>query len=177
MQISGSIDMKTVVTSKAASTTTHGRSPKRAKSLPQRLTKTLFSLKVNFATTPHIICPPADCDPQTGYKEYKTDRTYMARMGDWRENKDFEIPLDGIGGVNILVKADVHRSGKSSYLYRDISHFDTNFVFSRHQLPMLRFREPSRNRRLCQDGQARRLRRLRPTQLRCLAHRYGGEAR
>ncbi|KAF2864126.1 glycosyltransferase family 62 protein, partial [Piedraia hortae CBS 480.64] len=46
-----------------------------------------------------------------GYKEYKTDRTYMARMGDWRDNKDFEIPLDGIGGVNILVKADVHRSG------------------------------------------------------------------
>jgi hypothetical protein len=47
-----------------------------------------------------------------GYKEYKTDRKYMARMGDWRNNKDFEIPLDGIGGVNILVKADVHRSGK-----------------------------------------------------------------
>lgn len=36
----------------------------------------------------------------------------MARMGDWRDNKDVEIPLDGIGGVNILVKADVHRSGK-----------------------------------------------------------------
>lgn len=35
----------------------------------------------------------------------------MARMGDWRHNKDVEIPLDGIGGVNILVKADVHRSG------------------------------------------------------------------
>lgn len=35
----------------------------------------------------------------------------MARMGDWRDNKDVEIPLDGIGGVNILVKADVHRSG------------------------------------------------------------------
>lgn len=36
----------------------------------------------------------------------------MARMGDWRNNKDEEIELDGIGGVNILVKADVHRSGK-----------------------------------------------------------------
>lgn len=32
-------------------------------------------------------------------------------MGDWRENKDVELKLDGIGGVNILVKADVHRSG------------------------------------------------------------------
>ncbi|PNS14072.1 Mannan polymerase complex subunit mnn9 [Sphaceloma murrayae] len=46
-----------------------------------------------------------------GYKEYQTGRTYMAKMGDWRENKDVEIPLDGIGGVNILVKAEVHRSG------------------------------------------------------------------
>jgi hypothetical protein len=35
----------------------------------------------------------------------------MARMGDWRNNKDEELELDGIGGVNILVKADVHRSG------------------------------------------------------------------
>lgn len=32
-------------------------------------------------------------------------------MGDWRNNKDEEVELDGIGGVNILVKADVHRSG------------------------------------------------------------------
>lgn len=37
----------------------------------------------------------------------------MARMGDWRDNKDVEIPLDGIGGVNIIVKADVHRAGKT----------------------------------------------------------------
>lgn len=35
----------------------------------------------------------------------------MAKMGDWRNDKDEEIELDGIGGVNILVKADVHRSG------------------------------------------------------------------
>jgi hypothetical protein len=35
----------------------------------------------------------------------------MARMGDWRNNKDDEIQLDGIGGVNIMVKGDVHRSG------------------------------------------------------------------
>lgn len=46
-----------------------------------------------------------------GYAEYDTGRTYMAKMGDWRNNKDEEIELDGIGGVNILVKADVHRSG------------------------------------------------------------------
>jgi hypothetical protein len=36
----------------------------------------------------------------------------MAKMGDWRDNKDEEIELDGIGGVNIVVKADVHKSGR-----------------------------------------------------------------
>ncbi|KAG9234812.1 glycosyltransferase family 62 protein [Amylocarpus encephaloides] len=46
-----------------------------------------------------------------GYKEFDTGRTYMAKMGDWRHNKDDELELDGIGGVNIVVKADVHRSG------------------------------------------------------------------
>jgi len=47
----------------------------------------------------------------TGYKEYVTGRKYMATMGNWRQDKDEEIELDGIGGVSILVKADVHRSG------------------------------------------------------------------
>jgi hypothetical protein len=47
-----------------------------------------------------------------GYKEYDTGRKHMARMGDWRDNKDDELQLDGIGGVNIVVKADVHKSGR-----------------------------------------------------------------
>lgn len=47
-----------------------------------------------------------------GYKEYDTGRTYLVKLGDWRKNKDDEVELDGIGGVNIVVKADVHRSGK-----------------------------------------------------------------
>ncbi|RPB28592.1 hypothetical protein L211DRAFT_777716 [Terfezia boudieri ATCC MYA-4762] len=46
-----------------------------------------------------------------GYKEYTTHRKYMATIGSQAENRDEEIPLDGIGGVSILVKADVHRSG------------------------------------------------------------------
>lgn len=46
-----------------------------------------------------------------GYKEFNTHRKYLAKMGDWRDNKDEEVELDGVGGVNILVKADVHRSG------------------------------------------------------------------
>ena len=33
------------------------------------------------------------------------------KLGDWRKNKDEEVELDGVGGVNILVKADVHRAG------------------------------------------------------------------
>ncbi|KAL1953262.1 hypothetical protein VTO42DRAFT_3350 [Malbranchea cinnamomea] len=46
-----------------------------------------------------------------GYKEFDTGRKYLVSMGDWRNNKDEEVELDGIGGVNILVKADVHRAG------------------------------------------------------------------
>jgi hypothetical protein len=41
----------------------------------------------------------------------------MARLGDWRLDKDEELALDGIGGVNILVKADVHRSGMCSFFF------------------------------------------------------------
>ena len=46
----------------------------------------------------------------------------MARLGDWRENKDEEMELDGIGGVNILVKADVHRSGIPPYPVFPLQH-------------------------------------------------------
>jgi hypothetical protein len=57
----------------------------------------------------------------TGYSEYDTGRRYMAKEGNWRDDKDEELPLDGIGGVNIVVKADVHKSGKfSSDLARGI---------------------------------------------------------
>lgn len=69
-----------------------------------------FSLKV-WLSTPSYIFGWWLIFPTLGYKQYDTGRTYMARMGDWRENKDVELELDGIGGVNILVKADVHRSG------------------------------------------------------------------
>jgi hypothetical protein len=47
-----------------------------------------------------------------GYpSHFDTGRIYMAKMGDWRDNPRKEIKLDGIGGVSIMVKADVHRSG------------------------------------------------------------------
>ncbi|KAK7750550.1 hypothetical protein SLS62_007526 [Diatrype stigma] len=54
---------------------------------------------------------PKDVVLAEGYKQYDTGREYMAKMGDWRDDPNVEINLDGIGGVNILVKADVHRSG------------------------------------------------------------------
>ena len=87
-----------------------------------------------------------------GYKEYKTGRTYMARMGDWRLDNSEEIELDGIGGVNIIVKADVHRAGKLSgpadpvsciFISTSPSRLQqttlTRDFLYRHQLPILRF--------------------------------------
>jgi hypothetical protein len=63
-----------------------------------------------------------------GYKShFDTGRVYMAKMGDWRDDPRKEIHLDGIGGVSIMVKADVHRSGIPS----------SNISNSRVQLPPL----------------------------------------
>lgn len=58
---------------------------------------------------------PEDTILAEGYKEFDTGRTYLVKLGDWRKNKDEEVELDGIGGVNILVKADVHRSGMHAF--------------------------------------------------------------
>lgn len=111
-----------------------------------------------------------------GYKQYDTGRTYMARMGDWRENKDVEMELDGIGGVNILVKADVHRSGSSERdsLWKAVTDGDS---FCRYQLSMLRLRESGRDRGLRQDGQKGRIQGLGPAKLRGVAHRHRRETR
>ena len=54
----------------------------------------------------------SEANGYVGYKEYNTKRKYLVTLGDWRNNKDEEVELDGVGGVNILVKADVHRSGR-----------------------------------------------------------------
>lgn len=85
-----------------------------------------------------------------GYKEYDTGRTYLVKLGDWRKNKDEEVELDGIGGVNVIVKADVHRSGKLQWMSGRLS--VSNILLHRHKLPMLCIRESSRNRRFCKDG-------------------------
>ena len=60
-----------------------------------------------------------------GYKEYNTKRKYLVTLGDWRNNKDEEVELDGIGGVNILVKADVHRSGEWKHTGQIVNHVNT----------------------------------------------------
>lgn len=84
-------------------------------------------------------------DPDTilaeGYKEYDTGREYLVGMGDWRKNKDEEVELDGIGGVNILVKADVHRSGWSIFCHHHVP-LSSNRPHYRHQLPPLCVRKP-----------------------------------
>ncbi|KAI5813447.1 Anp1-domain-containing protein [Pyronema omphalodes] len=54
---------------------------------------------------------PKDTVLAEGYQQYDTKRKHMATMGSRAENPDEEIELDGIGGVNIIVKADVHRAG------------------------------------------------------------------
>ncbi|KAI1828639.1 glycosyltransferase family 62 protein [Xylaria intraflava] len=46
-----------------------------------------------------------------GYREMPTYRSLMAYMGDRDDERDTEVPLDGVGGTALLVKADVHRDG------------------------------------------------------------------
>jgi hypothetical protein len=70
-------------------------------------------------------------------------------MGDWRDNKDEEIKLDGIGGVTILVKADVHRSGQA---HARKSIVNKILTCPRYQFPLLCLRKSSRDGRICQDG-------------------------
>ncbi|KAF2745639.1 glycosyltransferase family 62 protein [Sporormia fimetaria CBS 119925] len=66
--------------------------------------ETPASLKLLSTLEPNVILAE-------GYREYDTQRKYMCRMGDRHADPRERIPLDGIGGVNIVVKADVHRSG------------------------------------------------------------------
>ena len=48
-----------------------------------------------------------------GYSDMATFRTLMAMTADKSENRDQKaiIPLDGVGGTALLVKAEVHRDG------------------------------------------------------------------
>lgn len=79
-----------------------------------------------------------------GYAELYTGRHYLVHMGDWRKDKDEEVELDGIGGVNIIVKADVHRAGRIFFASYFVSGEAANLcsVLCRHQLPLLRVRKP-----------------------------------
>jgi mannan polymerase complexes MNN9 subunit len=46
-----------------------------------------------------------------GYKDMPTYRTLMAYMYEDGSDVHYEVPLDGVGGTALLVKADVHRDG------------------------------------------------------------------
>ena len=61
-------------------------------------------------------------------------------MGDRHKDPHREMHLDGIGGVSILVKASVHRSGQST---REMFSLDLNLCCPnclgyRYKLPLLR---------------------------------------
>ncbi|KAI4240137.1 MAG: hypothetical protein LQ352_007707 [Teloschistes flavicans] len=65
-----------------------------------------------------------------GYKEYRTHRSYLNWMAHDNSKKRLknlhkEVALDGIGGVNILVKAEVHRSGINFPCYAFENQADT----------------------------------------------------
>ncbi|KAK0734940.1 mannan polymerase complexes MNN9 subunit [Lasiosphaeria miniovina] len=46
-----------------------------------------------------------------GYADMATYRLLMAKVFDEKSDRHEEIPLDGVGGTALLVKADVHRDG------------------------------------------------------------------
>lgn len=46
-----------------------------------------------------------------GYHEMATYRVLMAHMAEVNGDPRVEVPLDGVGGTALLVKADVHRDG------------------------------------------------------------------
>ena len=48
-----------------------------------------------------------------GYAEIPTYRTLMGKVGDTSPDRDQHIvlPLDGVGGTALMVKAEVHRDG------------------------------------------------------------------
>ncbi|KAL8962199.1 MAG: hypothetical protein Q9183_005192 [Haloplaca sp. 2 TL-2023] len=56
---------------------------------------------------------PVDDILMEGYSDMATYRTLMARTADTSERRDQKalIPLDGVGGTALLVKAEVHRDG------------------------------------------------------------------
>ena len=60
-----------------------------------------------------------------GYKEYNAHRRTLNWMGNRHKDPKKEVHLDGIGGVNILVKADVHRSGINFPCYAFENQADT----------------------------------------------------
>ncbi|KAL8727298.1 MAG: hypothetical protein Q9181_005762 [Wetmoreana brouardii] len=64
------------------------------------------------------------------YKEYRTHRSYLNWMAYENRKKrqkylHKEVPLDGIGGVNIMVRAEVHRSGINFPCYAFENQADT----------------------------------------------------
>ena len=76
-----------------------------------------------------------------GYKEFKTERKYMAQMGDWRNYKDEEIELDGerrgLVGENLLdhhLDHLCHDRQVDTGLSPKVIGFGSSLLFDDHQL-------------------------------------------
>ena len=62
----------------------------------------------------------------------------MAKIGDWRNDHALEIPLDGVGGVSLLVRADLHRKGTfhtEDCYHHAIHALSVAYRSPRHRLP------------------------------------------
>ena len=98
----------------------------------------------------------------------------MAKIGDWRNDHALEIPLDGVGGVSLLVRAELHRKGTAlipPYPFQTLMLTNSD----RYRLPSQASRSPNRNRGPSEARKDRWLQCVWPSQLHNMALRYRGE--
>lgn len=73
-----------------------------------------------------------------GYAEYATWRPHLAYLRDPYGDPDMEMEIDGVGGVSILAKAKVFRSGVHFPAFSFEKHAETEgFGKVSHILPLI----------------------------------------
>ncbi|KAL8787407.1 MAG: hypothetical protein Q9195_007782 [Heterodermia aff. obscurata] len=96
---------------KNQTTTTPGKKPPKARPSKKNSTRKSSSSKVSPPPSSPSPLPPQLTPLNQGYAQFKTHRIHMAQLGDWRNSPSLEIPLHGVGGVSLLVRAELHRKG------------------------------------------------------------------
>lgn len=100
-----------------------------------------------------------------GYAEYATWRPHLAYLRDPYGDPDMEMEIDGVGGVSILAKAKVFRSGVHFPAFSFEKHAETEgFGKVRPN-----FKSVQREAKHQSDGEADEIFRRRPTTLHHLA--------